>query len=71
MPLEQIDNCATEEDGSGSKTTEEDGSGSTTAEEDGSESTSEDDDGSGSTTLYGSIITMMLCWMAAIGLRLH
>ena len=25
-----------------------------------------EEDGSGSTTLYGSIITMMLCWMAAM-----
>ena len=46
MPLEQTDNCVTEEDGSGSMTTEE--------------------DGSGSVTLYGSVITMMLCWIAAV-----
>ena len=25
-----------------------------------------DTDGSGSTTLYGSVITMMLCWMATM-----
>ena len=63
MPLEQTNNCVTEEDGSGSTTTEED---ATTTEEDGSESTTAEEDGSGSTTLYGSVISIMLCWMAAV-----
>ena len=26
-------------------------------------------DGSGSTTLYGSIVTVMLCWMVAVNLH--
>ena len=56
MPLEQTDNCVTEEDGSGS----------TATEEEGSESTTDEEDRSGSTTLHGSVITMMLCWMAAV-----
>ena len=58
MPLEQTDNCVTEEDGSGS--------GSTATEEDGSESTTDEEDRSGLATLYGSVISIMLCWMAAV-----
>ena len=56
MPIEQTDNCVTDEDGSGSATTE----------EDGSESTTDEEDGSGSAALHGSVLTMMLCWMAAV-----
>ena len=64
MPLEQTDNCAIN-----GSTTEEGGTESTTTEEGGTESTTTDMDGSGSTTLYGSVITMMLCWMAAVNLH--